>query len=65
MGYASGLDQRLAVTLSLTETEKRRKAEEIGDPDVFVTDDGALAKPSVDQAATPQTVEERQLGTWD
>lgn len=64
MGYASGLDQRLAAPLSVTETEQRRKAEEIGDPDVFVTSNGDLAKRSATQAA-PQIVEERQLGTWD
>jgi hypothetical protein len=64
MGHASELDRQLEVSLSVAETEKRRKAEEIGDPDIFVTDNGDLARRSASQVV-PQIVEERQLGTWD
>jgi hypothetical protein len=65
MGYATDLDNFLAThPLTRPETQERRAAEEIGDPDIEATLDGDLVK-RVKTSAIPIVVEPRKTATWD
>ncbi len=65
MGYATDLDNFLAThPLTRPETQQRRAAEEISDPDIEVTPDGDLVKRQQASVA-PRVVEPRKTATWD
>jgi hypothetical protein len=64
MGKATTLDGLLERALTKTESDERRRAEQVGDADIEATLDGELRKRTRPNAPSV-VVQERQTGLWD